>query len=56
MTQVKIKWEAGDRILPRIGEVRPGDIITVPDHVATSYIYQGLAVALKLKKEKADEL
>ena len=47
-----IKWTGDERELPGIGVVNKGDIVTVPDHVATSYIYQGLAVKLTPTKAK----
>lgn len=50
--KVTIVWDADERELPGIGIAKKGDELIVPDHVATSYIYQGLAVKPKPAKEK----
>ncbi len=42
-TTKSIKWTGDERELPGIGVVNKGDVIEVPEHVAISYIYQGLA-------------
>ena len=49
----KIKWVADERELPGIGVAKPGDIITLPEHLAKSYVYQGLAAVYKQPKKEA---
>lgn len=48
-----IIWNADERILPGFGVVKKGDRKSVPEHVAKSYVYQGLANYPSSKKEKS---
>lgn len=49
---MKVRWTAEPRALADQREVTTGDVIDVPDDVATSLINQGLAERAGTKKEK----
>ncbi len=55
MNKQQVKWTGDQRELPGHGVVSRGDNLTLPDHVATSYIYQGLAVKAKLNKPAKED-
>ena len=45
--KTQVKWTGDERELPGQGVAKKGDILTLPDHMAKSYVYQGLAVKVK---------
>ena len=50
----QVKWTGDERVLPGHGIANKGDVLTLPDHVARSYIYQGLAVKAKAPVTKEE--
>lgn len=53
MSDKQVKWAGPQRELPGQGVVEKGDIVTLPDHMAKSYVYQGLANYVNSKAIKA---
>jgi hypothetical protein len=43
MKMTEIIWDADQREIPGCGVLSKGDKASLPDHVATSLVYQGLA-------------
>ena len=48
----EIVWQGDQREIPGVGVLAKGDRVKVPDHVAKSLIYQGLATKSKSKAVK----
>lgn len=53
MKMTVIIWDADQREIPGFGVVSKGEKVKLPDHMATSFVYQGLATTIKPEKEKA---
>lgn len=52
MNMATIIWDADQRELPGHGVVSKGDKVSIPEHMAASYVYQGLAVKDKQAKQE----
>ena len=51
MKKTKIIWDAEPREIPGYGVPSKGDVLNVPNHMAESFVTQGLAVKPKAKQE-----
>ena len=49
MNEKVIVWDADQREIPGHGVISRGDVKSLPEHLATSFIYQGLATPQKVK-------